>query len=56
MLKFLKDVAVEKRKVRWASVGKATKIFFASIFTIVVLLLVIWLFSFGITEILKLGK
>ena len=56
MLKLFKNVAIEKRKVRWSSVSKASKIFFASIFTIIVLVLVIWLFSLGITELLKLGK
>jgi len=56
MLKLFKNVAVEKRKIRWSSVGRASKIFFASIFTIIVLVLVIWLFSLGIAELLKLGK
>lgn len=56
MLKMFKNVAEEKRKIRWASVSKATKIFFACIGTILALVILIYLFSLGITDILKLGK
>ncbi len=56
MSKFTKKVAEEKRKVRWATVSDTTKIFFASLFTILVFVLVIWLFSFAVTQLEGLAK
>ena len=56
MLKLIKKVSQEKRKVRWATTSQTTKIFFASLFTIFVFVVVIWLFSFGITQLEGLAK
>jgi len=56
MLKLIKRVSQEKRKVRWATTSQTTKIFFASLFTIFVFVIVIWLFSFGITQLEGLAK
>ena len=56
MLKFTKRISEEKRKVRWATTNQTTRIFFASLFTIFVFVLAIWLFSLGITQLEGLAK
>lgn len=55
MPKFLKEVAVEKRRVRWSSQKKSTYVFFATIVTIVLFVVVIALFSWAVAAILELA-
>ena len=52
MIKFLKEVIEEKRKVKWSTVQKSTAVFFATIVTILVFVSVISLFSWVMVLIL----
>lgn len=52
MGKFLKEVAVEKRRVRWSTPKRSTYVFFATVATIVVFILVIALFSWAVAAII----
>ena len=55
MAKWIKNVGEEKRKIRWSTPAKSTKIFFASVLTIFVFVIVIFLFSLGVTWIMGLA-
>ncbi len=55
MSKFFKEVAVEKRRVRWSTPKKSTYVFFATLITIIVFVLVISLFSWGVASIMALA-
>lgn len=52
MSKFLKDVGEEKRKIRWSNPTKSTKVFIATIITIVIFVVVIALFSWVVAALI----
>lgn len=53
-MKFFERLRVERRKVRWSSFSKTTKVFFITLIMIVLLTLIIVLFSFAAESILNL--
>lgn len=55
MSKFLKEVALEKRRVRWSSSKKSTYVFFATILTIIVFVVIIALFSWAVASLMGLA-
>lgn len=55
MSKFFKEVAVEKRRVRWSTPKKSTYVFFATVTTILVFVVVIALFSWGVAALISLA-
>lgn len=50
-----KGLAEEKRKTRWSNPKKSTKVFFATIITILLFVLFVSLFSWGIAAVLNLA-
>ena len=54
-MKFFKSVSAERRKVRWSSADKSTRVFFATLITITIFVIVIGLFSWGVAAILGLA-
>lgn len=55
MPKFMREVAAEKRKVRWSSSKKSTYVFFATLITITIFIVIIALFSWGVGAIIGLA-
>lgn len=51
-MKFLKGVGEEKRKVRWSTSKKASSVFLSTMIVIVIFIVVISLFSWGIAAII----
>lgn len=54
-MKFLKEVAEEKRKIRWSNSNKSTRVFLSTLITILVFVVVIALFSWGVAAIISLA-
>ncbi len=50
-----KGVAEEKRKIRWSDSKKSTKVFFATLITIILFILFVALFSWGIAALISLA-
>lgn len=54
-MKFFKEVAEEKRKIRWSNTNKSTRVFISTIFTILIFVIVISLFSWGVASLIELA-
>ncbi len=50
-----KDLAKEKRKIRWSDSKKSTMIFFATLITMLLFILFVALFSWGIAAVMNLA-
>lgn len=51
----LKGLNEERRKIRWSNSSKTTKVFIATIITILIFILIISLFSWGVAAIIELS-
>ncbi len=51
----IKNLGQEKRKIRWSDSKKSTKVFFATVITIVLFILFVALFSWGIAAVMNLA-
>ncbi len=51
----ISKVSAEKRKVRWSDSRKSTKVFFATIITIILFILFVALFSWIIAGVMSLA-
>lgn len=55
MLNFLKNVSAEKRKIRWSSHSKTLRVFFSTLITLLIFIIIIGLFSWGMGAIIALS-
>ncbi len=51
----IKNLNEEKRKIRWSDSKKSTMVFFATVITIIIFILFVALFSWGIAAVLNLA-